>query len=319
MEENNLPNRSVLENEIELQDSEQENSGEEKAKETSAQSETEYVFTYSGQAMNQLELFQLSAHEDLNLILVAGPFSSGKTTLETMLYYVFSEGRNQKLNFGGSYTIQGFRKRSEKIMYRSGEPEQKFDRTLRKDTDIFLHLRVCDGFGQDQNLIFSDLPGEVFENTTYVEDYCEMFENVENVIVIIDGEKVCEVKERKNVFTETIIMIKMFLQHEIITRSTKVQVICTKLDKIQSSENAEGTLRFVKTNWERLRNLFENEVFSIDYAEVSAQQIEEESESEKLEEIVCKCMQTVPKEEENFSYKDTLKKTRQFEYFGIRG
>ena len=80
MEENNLPNRSVLENKIELQDS-----GEEKAKETSAQSETEYVFTYSGQAMNQLELFQLSAHEDLNLILVAGTFGNGKKTPETMM------------------------------------------------------------------------------------------------------------------------------------------------------------------------------------------------------------------------------------------
>ena len=92
MEEKGLQNKSILGNEIQLQDSETENKTDSENgdfREADIQAELEYVNTYSGQAMNQQELFQLSAHEDLELVLVAGPFESGKTTLETMLYYVF--------------------------------------------------------------------------------------------------------------------------------------------------------------------------------------------------------------------------------------
>lgn len=322
MEENSLPNKSILENEIQLQDSETENVADfdnEDSEKTDAQAELDYVFTYSGQAMNQQELFQFSAHEDLKLILVAGSFSSGKTTLETMLYYVFLEGRNKKLNFGGSYTIPGFKKRTEKILYSSGEPEPLMGRTFLQDTDCFLHLRVCDEIGQSQNLVFADLPGEIFEKAGYVEDYQEIFEDTENVIVIMDGRKVCDVKERKNVYMETIIMIRMLLKNGIITHKTKLQIVCTKLDKIQQSKDHAEVEQFLETKWKELLKLFENEVFSMDYIIVSALQIEKECESEKLEKVMCKCMEAVPKLYKKIPCENTLEKIRQFEYFGIRG
>ncbi len=321
MEENSLQNKSILENKIQLQDSETENetdfnNGDSEKIDT--QTKLDYVITYSGQAMNQQELFQFSAHEDLKLVLVAGPFSSGKTTLETMLYYVFLEGRNQKLKFGGSYTIPGFIKRTEGILHSSGEPEPVIGRTLQK-TDCFLHLKVCGETDQSQNLIFADLPGEIFEKTGYIEDYRETFEDVENVIVIMDGEKICDINERKNVYLDTLVMIKMLLKNEVITHNTKLQIVCTKSDKIQESKDYVEIERFLKTKQKKILELFENEVLSIDYIMVSALRIEEEYESEKLEKIMCKCMETVPKSNKKFSCEDTLEKIRQFEYFGIRG
>lgn len=322
MEENNLQNKSILDNEIQLQDSETENKTDSENgdfEEADIQAELEYVYTYNGQAMNQQELFQFSAHEDLKLVLVAGPFSSGKTTLETMLYYVFLEGKNKKLDFGGSYTIPGFKKRTEKILYSSGEPEPVMRRTFLQDTDCFLHLRVCDETGQSQNLIFADLPGEIFEKTGYIEDYREIFEDVENVIVIMDGEKICDVYERQNVYLDTLMMIKAFLKNGIITHNTKLQIICTKSDEIQESKDYVEIERFLETKWKELLKLLANEVFSIDYFMISALQIEEECESEKLEKIMCKCMEAVPKLDKKISWENTLEKVRQFEYFGIRG
>ena len=289
------------------------------SEETDAQSELDYAYTYIGQAMNQQELFQFSAHEDLELILVAGPFSSGKTTFETMLYYIFLEGKNKKLNFGGSYTIPGFKKRTENILYSSGEPEPAIGRTLLKDTDCFLHLRVCNDIGKSQNMVFADLPGEIFENTDYIEDYREIFEDLENVIVIIDGEKVCDIKERENVYMDAIIMIRMFLKNGIVTYNTKLQIICTKLDKIQKSKDYAEVERFIETKRKKISELFENEVFSIDYTLVSALQIEEDCESEKLENIMYKCMEDLPKSKKKILRENTLKKIRQFECFGRRG
>lgn len=320
MGENNLQNRSILENEIQLKDSQLENEADFKngdLKKVDTEAEWKDIYLYSGQAMNRQELFQLSAHEDLKLVLVAGLFNSGKTTLETMLYHVFLEGKNQKLNFGGSYTIPGFKKRAEKIMRSSGEPEPVADRTLIGDKDWFLHLKVYDESGQDQNLIFADLSGEIFENAEYVKDYCEIFENIENVIVIIDGEKVCDVSKRRSAYTETSIMIRMLLNYGVITYNTKLQVVCTKLDKIRTSEDRVKVEQFLENKWKELLNLFENEVFSMIYIEVSALQIEEKSESEKLEEIIYNCMRSVPIRDKEMFQDDTLKRTRQFEYFGM--
>ena len=236
-----------------------------------------------------------------------------------MLYYVFLEGRNQKLNFGDSYTIPGFKKRTEKILYSSGEPEPVMRRTLFQDTDCFLHLRVCDETGQSQNLIFADLPGEIFEKTGYIEDYREIFEDVENVIVIMDGEKICDVYERQNVYMDTLVMIKAFLKNGIITHNTKLQIICTKMDEIQQSKDHVEVEQFLETKWKELFKLFENEVFSMDYIMVSALQIEKECESEKLEKIMCKCMEAVPRLDRKIPCENTLEKIRQFEYFGMRG
>lgn len=320
MEDKSIHNRSILENEIQLQDSEQQSELDyegENSQELGTQAE--YIYTYSGQAMNQQELFQLSAHEDLKLVLVAGPFSSGKTTLETMLYYIFLEGKNERLNFGGSYTIPGFKKRAEKIMYRSGEPEPVVDRTLRASMEYFLHLRVYDKSGQGQNLIFADFSGEIFENAVYVDDYCEIFEDTENVIVIIDGEKVCDINKRKNIYTETIIMIRRFLKKRIITCNTKLQVVCTKWDKIQELDTKLEIEQFMETKWKKLLELFENEVFSMNYIKVSALQIEENGERQKLEQIMCNCLQAVPVMDKQNCEEDTLNRIRQFEYFGIRG
>ncbi len=320
MEDKTVHNRSILENEIQLQDSEQQNEVDYKDENSQIPvTQTEYINTYSGQAMNQKELFQLSAHEDLKLVLVAGPFSSGKTTLETMLYYVFLEGKNERLSFGGSYTIPGFKKRGEKLMYSSGEPEPVVGRTLRASMDLFLHLRVYDESGQGQNLVFADLSGEVFENTKYIDDYSEIFESTENVIVIIDGEKVCDINKRKNIYTETIIMIRLFLKKKIIACNTKLQVVCTKWDKIQGLDNKAEVQQFMETKWRELLKLFENVVFSMTFIKVSALQIEEKGESEKLEEIMCNCLQVVPVMDRKNCEEDTLEIIRQFEYFGIRG
>lgn len=315
-----MQNRSILENEIQLQDSEQQNEVDYKDENSQIPvTQAEYIYTYSGQAMNQKELFQLSAHEDLKLVLVAGPFSSGKTTLETMLYYLFLEGKNERLSFGGSYTIPGFKKRGKKLMYSSGEPEPVVDRTLRSNTDRFLHLRVCDESGQGQNLVFADLSGEIFENTEYIDDYSEIFESTENVIVIIDGGKVCDINKRKSIYTETIIMIRLFLKKKIITCNTKLQVVCTKWDKIQERDNKAEVEQFMETKWKELLKLFENVVFSMTYIKVSALQIEEKAESGKLEEIMCNCLQVVPVRDKRNCEEDTLEIIRQFEYFGIRG
>lgn len=71
----------------------------------------------------------LSAKIPVNMVMVAGPYASGKTTLMVMMYHLFREGLNKKLRFRGSKTMLGYWERSEKLMQYSANERPEVDRT----------------------------------------------------------------------------------------------------------------------------------------------------------------------------------------------
>lgn len=273
------------------------------------------VYVYSGQALNQQELFKLSCREDIKLVLVAGPFSSGKTTLETMLYYIFLEGKNRKLKFCGSYTMLGFWKRSKKMMTSSGEPEPVVDRTSSGDKDWFLHLKVEDLSGKQENLVFADLSGEIFGDARKLDDYKEIFQDMENVILIVDGEKISDSTEQKNAYTETIVLLRQLLKNSIVTQNTKLQIVCTKQDKMKEVKDREQLENYLKEKHKQIAKQYQKEVYSIDFMTVSAFLIDEDSEIKKMENIMCKCMEEIPVKNREMYSENSLQKKRQFDWF----
>ena len=272
------------------------------------------IYVYSGQALNQQELFELSCREDIKFVLVAGPFSSGKTTLETMLYYIFLEGKNQKFKFCGSYTMLGFWKRAKKMMSSSGEPEPIVDRTSSGDKDWFLHLKVQDFSGKQENLVLADISGEIFSNAEKLNDYNEIFHDIENVILIIDGEKISDSMEQKNAYTETIVLLRQLLKNSIVTQNTKLQIVCTKQDKIQAADNREQLEDYLKEKYKVLLRQYQKEVYSMNFMTVSAFLIDESSEIRKMEDIICKCLEKIPVKNSGYT-ENLLQKVRQFEYY----
>lgn len=54
----------------------------------------EYIVIYSGKAMTERELLSFSArNNNVSLIMAAGAYASGKTTLMVMMYRLFLEGK----------------------------------------------------------------------------------------------------------------------------------------------------------------------------------------------------------------------------------
>ena len=88
----------------------------------------DYEYIFSGKAMIERELLHYSSRKTVRMVLVAGPFESGKTTLMVMMYHLFREGLNQKIMFKGSRTMKGFWERSEKLLLNSGNKKPKVDR-----------------------------------------------------------------------------------------------------------------------------------------------------------------------------------------------
>ncbi|MCI9536791.1 MAG: hypothetical protein HFG35_00680, partial [Eubacterium sp.] len=53
-----------------------------------------YINVFPGNGLNLRELVHLSAKIPVNMVMVAGPYASGKTTLMVMMYHLFREGLN---------------------------------------------------------------------------------------------------------------------------------------------------------------------------------------------------------------------------------
>lgn len=250
----------------------------------------DYVYVYRGKALSQEELFRFSAREDINLVLVAGPYSSGKTTLVVMLYYLFLEGYNHALYFAGSMTLNGFKSRSKKLCLSSGEAKPLVDRTSRSERDRYLHLALMDENDRKGNLVLTDISGELF-SSEYMDELSELYGDCENVILTVDGEKLQDPKERQNEIFQSIRLLKQLLNSGIITKRSKLQIVCTKRDLIEAGSHPEKTIDYLKTQRDRIKEDYTSEVASLEFHLISALKLDHEATSKSLEKIMLNCME----------------------------
>lgn len=255
----------------------------------------EYISIYSGRALKADELFQFSIKEDVNMVLVAGPFASGKTTLIVMLYRLFLKGLNKMEYFAGSNTMEGFRERYANLLNKSGQAEPFVPRTSIAARDWYLHLAVLDAEKRRQNMFFADVSGEIFSDSSGVEMMSEYFSDSENVIVAIDGEKLCIPAERRGAIYETNLLLKRLLNHKILSKKTKLQIIYTKMDKIEKIDNGgkkETLMKYLQEKEKTFVSKFEPYVHSVKCIYLAAMD-EKQEEVEKLEQILLNCMEEV--------------------------
>lgn len=276
----------------------------------------DYVYVYRGTALNKEELFQLSAREDIRQVLVAGPHSSGKTTLIVMIYHLFLEGYNCELLFNGSLTMEGFKSRSEKTHLTSGEARPATERTPRSEQNRYLHLALLDSSGRKNNLILTDISGELFE-PDYAEDLGELYSNCENIILTVDGEKLRDPAQRQNEIRLTIQLLKSMLNSQVMTKRSKLQIICTKRDIIETGEQPENTIQYLMKKLEKIRTNYAAEVYSLEFCMISALNLDDEDTQKQLEQIVLKCIEG--SEHEVCALPEEPKLQRYFDKFKMRG
>lgn len=277
----------------------------------------EYISIYSGRALKSEELFYFSAKEDVNMVLVAGPYASGKTTLIIMLYRLFLKGYNKKLFFAGSKTMEGFRERSENLLYKSGQSEPFVARTSRAAEDRYLHLSVLDEERRKENVFFADVSGETFSDSSGLKMMAEDFSDSENVIVVIDGEKVCDASERNGSIFAAELLLRRLLNKKIITKRTKLQIVYTKKDKIDACEKKDAILKYLKEKEQNFINNFKQYVYSVKCIYLSALS-EEPEECKKLEQILQNCMEIVSNNDNSDLQTIGYKVIRNFDKFQVR-
>lgn len=278
------------------------------------------ICVYSGDAMDMENVFHFSCVEDVEPVIVAGEQGSGKTTLEIMMYRLFLEGKNERLTFAGSVTMKGFRERSRGFLKKSGPEKPMVARTLRSEKK-FLHLALCSENKKRRNLIFADYAGELFDDQECLNELGEVFAGVSNnVLVTIDGKKLCNYRERINVISHAKIMLIEMQQAGILSKQTHLYIVCTKYDEIKKSETKDVTMKFLEKKYQSLTESFASKVSKMDLLYLYAYGIDEKEEKQKMEEMLLNFMES--RDEHNqyqITEKEQIKIKRQVDKFKARG
>lgn len=277
-----------------------------------------YINVFPGNGLNLRELVHLSAKIPVNMVMVAGPYASGKTTLMVMMYHLFREGLNKKLRFRGSKTMLGYWKRSEKLMQYSANEKPEVDRTPLGFSDNFLHLSLVDSEGNERDVVFIDIPGEVFDEEGETKELEELFPDIANMIVVMDMQKIQNNLERRIVSLNTKAMLSNLIKYHILSNSTSLQILCTKMDSIKEVENIEKCKEYVKKVFDEIKEDYGDKVKSLSIHFVSALELDNEEECRHLEDVLENCVSQCSAHVERTTEIDFDYLPREIDKFGLR-
>ena len=165
-------------------------------------------------------------------------------------------------------------------------------------------------------MILTDISGELFE-PDYAEDLGELYSNCENIILTVDGEKLRDPAQRQNEIRLTIQLLKSMLNSQVMTKRSKLQIICTKRDIIETGEQPENTIQYLMKKLEKIRTNYAAEVYSLEFCMISALNLDDEDTQKQLEQIVLKCIEG--SEHEVCALPEEPKLQRYFDKFKMRG
>ena len=197
-------------------------------------------------ALSMEEASDFLARESGNIVLVAGPVGSGKTTLVVELYARFLYGPFANATFGGSETLRALDSRHFPALEPSGSAMPSTDRTQDEDVRL-LHLKLSVG-GSERHLLFSDVRGEMFENIVDgvpVIEELPMGPRVDRCLLVIDGERAADPRQRDVVFTDSKQLAGGLRAEGGLSADTPMAVLCTKWDRVPV-DRRDGVLEQAK-------------------------------------------------------------------------
>lgn len=214
------------------------------------------------------------------LVLVAGEAESGKTTLLTTIYEKFNEGPFANFLFAGSATLVGWEKRCHFARIASGAEKAETERTQGlKQQLLHLRVRAADCAQTEQDVLFTDLSGEVFKLIRDSTAECQQFgmlKRADHLVLLIDGKKLANMAARHEALTNSISLLRSCVDAGMVGPRSFVDVAFSKYDVLATA--GEQTSEFLRFATETITSRFAAKVGRLRFYNIAARPESEEIE-----------------------------------------
>lgn len=225
------------------------------------------------EAIKKEEVSDFRGQVRTKTVVLVGEQKAGKTTLLASLFGQFCEGPVGPFTFAESRTLLAFAERRHLALEKSRRRSPSAPRTSRADPVHFFHLGVADQLGQRFNILISDRSGEAFDaarKNTQLLSKLEELQMADFVCFLLDAGKLTNIETRagyKRKFRET---IRALNDNGVIPSEAKVEVLVTKLDKLQRKGVDADALEEVARYEADLRSEFVDKVKAFGVYQVCA-------------------------------------------------
>lgn len=212
----------------------------------------------SGDALDEEELYLLTAKKNTRIIYVLGPVGSGKTTFESMIYECFLKNIDEELLFAGSETLLGFEQRLNNLRVVSGNSTAKMERTNIQERHCFLQLYLKDK-QENYSVVFSDISGEIFDrcvaNKTNMEEDLKNLDLVQNIVLFIDGEALLDKSRRQGAVSQLRTFLQTLKSSNLYSPGYNIDIVISKNDVIyeKNKGNADSFIDNISEKFSDLK------------------------------------------------------------------
>lgn len=233
--------------------------------------EANYYNLSSGDALNDEELYLLTAKKNTRIIYILGPVGSGKTTFESMIYKCFLQKIDDELLFAGSETLLGFERRLNYLRVISGNSTAKMERTNIQERRCFLHFFLRnENMNEDYSIVFSDISGEIFErcvaNKMNMEEDLKNLDIAQNIVLFIDGASLLDKSRRQGAVSQLRTFLLTLKSSNLYRLNCCVDIIISKNDIIykETKETDVSYIENIEKKFEDLKEYYNIRFFRIE-------------------------------------------------------
>jgi hypothetical protein len=205
-------------------------------------------------SMSLAESEAIAARYGARVVLVCGPFSSGKTSLVAGLYGLFLDGPPRGWSFAGSTSLMAIDRRFHAKRAATGfsEPDQA---GTREDDMRLLDLRLSRR-GRRISLMFSDVRGEYFEDITAgrpVEEAVPLAWRADLAAFVVNGDDINDLSRRAGAMHLMRLLIGGMTESGGLRPDTPFAVVVSKADRVEATavtwfeQQAEGLVAFAQS------------------------------------------------------------------------
>jgi hypothetical protein len=212
----------------------------------------------SGEYLDASQATALAQSAPTALVVLGGSARSGKTSLVAGIYAMLQGGALGSWYFAGSKSLTGFEQRCHLATVGSGRTKPDMERT-KINAHQFLHIQLRNIDSRiPSNLLFTDIPGEAFDNAADSNEDCrelEVLHRADSVAILIDGKKVFSKRMRQQAFAVVEALLSQCIENNMLTSFSAVQLVVTKWDL--SRKVSEDRIKFLDDKLQRLQSLFQ--------------------------------------------------------------